>query len=217
MVARLQPSKLAAIEGFWETRSEQPFAVVAWPDRARQRNDWQVTIPKLGSLITHGSTSAVVKGLSAFDRADQPPAVVVFWAFRIMVGLGLLMIAQGLWGAWLWLRGGLERTRMFLRLSVLMGPMGFVAVIAGWTTAEVGRQPYVVFGAMRTAQGVSPIGAGQVSASLIGFLLVYALVFSVGALYIVRLIGEGAAPGAAEQPPLGPRPPGEPHVVPGEA
>ncbi len=208
IVARLQPSKLAAIEAFWETRAEQPFAIAAWPDRARQRNDWQLTVPKLGSLITHGSTGAVVKGLSAFDRADQPPAAVVFWAFRIMVGLGLVMIAQGLWGAWLLIRGRLELTPLFLRLCLVMGPMGFVAVIAGWTTAEVGRQPYVVFGAMRTAQAVSPVGAGQVSASLIAFLLVYALVFSVGALYILRLIAEGPAPGAAEEPPAGPRPPG---------
>ncbi len=210
VVARLQPSKLAAIEAFWQTRAEQPFNLVAWPDRRTQRNDWAVSVPKLGSLITHGSASAVVKGLGAFAPADQPPAAVVFWAFRVMVGLGLLMIVQGIWGAWLWLRGRLDRTPLFLRLCVLMGPAGFVAVIAGWTTAEVGRQPYVVFGALRTAAAGSPIHAGQVSVSLAAFLVVYAVVFSVGALYILRLIAEGPLLGARDQPPPVPRAPGSP-------
>lgn len=207
-VAELQPSKLAAIEAFWETRAAQPFHVIAWPDRSRQGNVFELDIPGFGSLITHGSTDAVVTGLKAFAPADQPPVAVVFWAFRIMVGLGVLMILLGLWGAWLWLRGGPERSRPFLWSSVAMAPAGFICVIAGWTTAEVGRQPYVVFGAMRTAAGVSPIGAGQVSASLIGFLIVYAIVFSVGALYILRLIAEGPVPGAAQPAPEVPRAPG---------
>ena len=207
-VGQLQPSKLAALEGFWETRAGQPFHVVAWPDRDAQRNDFEVSIPKLGSLITHGDANAVVTGLKAFPREDQPPAAIVFWAFRIMVALGLLMIALGLWGAWLWLRGRIERCRPFLMACTAMGPAGFVAVIAGWTTAEVGRQPYVVFGALRTADAVSPVHAGQVSASLIAFLIVYAIVFTVGALYILRLIAEGPVPAATAGPPAKPRPPG---------
>ncbi len=191
LVGELQPAKLAAIEGFWETRAAQPFHILAWPDRKTQRNDFDVAIPKIGSLITHGRIDAVVTGLSAFDRADQPPAAVVFWSFRIMVGLGVAMIGLGLWGIWLLVFRKLDRARLFLWACLPMGPAGFVAVIAGWTTAEVGRQPYVVFGALRTAQAVSPVAAGEVSASLLGFLIVYALVFSVGALYILRLIAQG--------------------------
>ena len=208
LVAELQPSKLAAIEGFWETRAGQAFHVIAWPDRAAQANDFEVSIPRLGSWITRGDANATVAGLKAFPRADQPPAAVVFWAFRIMVGLGVCMIGLGVWGAWLWLRGGPERSRLFLRACVLMAPAGFICVIAGWTTAEVGRQPYVVFGQMRTANSVSPIHAGEVSASLIGFLVVYAVVFSVGALYILRLIAEGPILGAGAQAPEGQRAPG---------
>jgi cytochrome d ubiquinol oxidase subunit I len=120
------------------------------------------------------------------------------------------MIALGLWGALLCLRGGPERSRAYLWSAVVMAPAGFIAVLAGWTTAEVGRQPYVVFGAMRTAQAVSPVHPGVVAASLIAFLAVYALVFSVGALYIVRLIAEGPVSGAAEPAPAGPRAPGSP-------
>jgi cytochrome d ubiquinol oxidase subunit I len=211
LVTRLQPSKLAAIEGFWQTRPAQPFHVIAWPDRARQTNDFEVSVGGgLGSWITAGRADAQVTGLDAFAPTDQPPVWIVFWAFRIMVGLGVAMIGLGLWGAALLLRGGPERSRRFLWASVAMAPAGFVAVIAGWTTAEVGRQPFIVFGAMRTAEALSPIGPGQVAASLLGFLVVYAVVFSVGALYILRLIAEGPVPGALEPAPAGPRAPGSP-------
>jgi cytochrome d ubiquinol oxidase subunit I len=208
LVAVLQPAKLAAIEGFWTTRAEQPFEVLAWPDRATQADDFEVAIPKLGSWITHGSTSAVVPGLKAYPRADQPPAAVVFWSFRIMVALGLMMFGLGVWGVWLWLGGGPERSRLFLRAAAVMSPAGFLAVIAGWTTAEVGRQPYTVFGLLRTDHSLSPIGAGEVSASLLAFLVVYAIVFSVGALYILRLIAAGPVAVARELGPALPRAPG---------
>jgi cytochrome d ubiquinol oxidase subunit I len=132
---------------------------------------------------------------------------VVFWAFRIMVGLGLLMILEGLVGAVLWLTGRLDRTRPYLAFATLMGPAGFVAVVAGWTTAEVGRQPYVVYGWLRTADAVAPVGATQVSLSLLAFLVIYAIVFCVGVLYILRLIAEGPIP-AAVRPQPRPRPPG---------
>jgi len=134
----------------------------------------------------------------------------VFWAFRIMVGLGLAMIGLGLWGVWLWWRGAIERTRPFLWSAIAMGPMGFVAVIAGWTVAEVGRQPFTVYGVLRTADSVSPVLGGQVSASLLGFLGVYALVFSVGVLYMLRLIAEGPVRAADDQPQPQPRAPGSP-------
>ncbi|MBQ1542976.1 cytochrome ubiquinol oxidase subunit I [Caulobacter sp. CCUG 60055] len=209
VAARYQPSKLAAIEAFWETKAGQAFHIVAWPDRQAETNRWEVSIPKLGSLIVAKDANAEVKGLKAFAKEDRPPVGLVFWAFRVMVGLGLLMIALGFWGAWLWWRGGgPERSRTYLRFAVAMGPAGFVAVIAGWMVAEIGRQPWVVFGVMRTASAASPVHAGTVSASLLMFLAVYAIVFSVGALYILRLIAQGPAAVAAEPALAGPRAPG---------
>jgi cytochrome d ubiquinol oxidase subunit I len=190
-VGELQPAKLAAIEAFWDTKGHQAFNVVAWPDRDIQANRFALQIPEFGSWITHGRADAVVPGLKPLGRANQPPVAVVFWAFRLMVGLGLLMILEGLVGAFLWWRGALEKTRLFLWFAMLMGPAGFVAVVAGWTLAEVGRQPYVVYGWLRTADAVSPVGPGGVSVSLLAFLIVYAAVFSVGALYILRLMAEG--------------------------
>jgi cytochrome d ubiquinol oxidase subunit I len=209
-VLTVQPAKLAAIEAFWESRAEQPFHIVAWPDRAQETNHLTVEIPRLGSWITAGDSHAFIKGLKAFPPQDRPPVFIVFWAFRIMVGLGLLMIALGFWGAFLVWRGALERSRLFLEAAVLMGPAGFVAVIAGWIVAEVGRQPWVIYGILRTDQAVSPVGAGQVSVSLLAFIIVYAIIFSVGALYILRLIAEGPSPApvADTEPPLRGRPPG---------
>jgi cytochrome d ubiquinol oxidase subunit I len=207
-VGRVQPAKLAAIEGFWETRAEQPFHIVAWPDRAIEGNRFEISVPKLGSLITAGRFDAEVKGLKDFAAVERPPVFIVFWAFRIMVGLGLAMIALGLWGVILmWRARGPEHSRGFLRAAVAMGPAGFVAVISGWVVAEVGRQPYVIYGVLRTADAVSPVTAGQVSASLLAFMAVYAVIFSVGMLYILRLIAEGPRP-VAEAPPEHGRPPG---------
>ncbi len=208
-----QPAKLAAIEGFWDTKAAQDFHIVAWPDRARQANDWEISLPKLGSWITTGDANATLRGLKSYAPRDQPPSAVVFWSFRVMVGLGLAMIGLGLWGAVLWLRRGPERSRLFLAATVLMGPAGFAAVIAGWTTAEVGRQPWVVYGLMRTSAGVSPVSAHEVSASLIGFLLVYAVIFTAGVLYILRLIAMGPVLGAAEPPTLGTGAPGSPFAA----
>jgi cytochrome d ubiquinol oxidase subunit I len=209
-VGELQPSKLAAIEAFWDTKGDQPFDVVAWPDRAIQGDHFHVQIPEFGSLITHGRADAVVHGLKELGGPkNEPPVFVVFWAFRVMVGLGVLMILQGLWGAFLWLRGRLDQTRLYLRFATLMGPAGFIAVIAGWTTAEVGRQPWVIYGWLRTSDAVAPVGPAQVSISLLAFLIVYAIVFCVGLLYILRLMAEGPSPVALKPPPPD-RAPGSP-------
>ena len=194
-----QPAKIAALEGLWDSRTEQPFHILAWPDRDLQGNRWEVSVPKLGSWLLKGDINARVEGLKAFPRRDQPFALLMFYAFRAMVGLGVLMILLGAWGAVLWLTGGPERSKAYLWSAVAMGPMGFVAVVCGWIVAEVGRQPYVVYGLLRTADAVSPIRASQVSASLLGFLIVYATVFSVGALYILRLMAAG--PEVAGGPP----------------
>jgi cytochrome bd ubiquinol oxidase subunit I len=210
-VLEVQPAKLAAIEAFWETRAEQPFHVIAWPDRASESNRFELSIPKVGSWIVAGRSSAEIKGLKSFPPEDRPPVAIVFWAFRVMVGLGLAMIALGLWGAWLvWKGGGPENHPPFLRAAILMSPMGFVAVISGWMVAEVGRQPWVVTGVLRTRDAVSPITVGEVSTSLVAFLVVYAVIFSAGVLYILRLIAEGPkpVPAADTEPPVKLRPPG---------
>ncbi len=208
LLDRVQPAKLAAIEGFWETKARQDFHIVAWPDRAIAANRWELSVPGVGSLITTGQVDAVVKGLRDFKPQDRPPAFLVFWAFRVMVGLGVAMIGLGAWGVWLIARNRLDGARLFQMACIAMGPAGFVSVICGWIVAEVGRQPYVIYGVLRTADAVSPVGAGQVSASLLGFLTVYAIIFSVGVLYILRLIAEGPAAGADEPAPPIQRAPG---------
>lgn len=207
-VLRVQPAKLAAIEAFWETKSEEAFHIVAWPDQAAAANRWELSIPRLGSQITAGSADAVVTGLDAFAPRDRPPVAIVFWAFRVMVGLGLAMIGLGLWGGLLCWRGGLAHATWFLRAAVAMGPAGFVAVIAGWTVAEVGRQPYVIYGVLRTAEAVSPVTPGEVSVSLLAFMVIYAIIFGVGVLYILRLMAEGPVAGGYETAQVTARPPG---------
>jgi len=194
LLLHVQPAKLAAIEAFWETRTEQAFHILAWPDRAAQANRWEISVPKLGSWVTAGSTDAEVQGLKSFAPRDRPPVFIVFYAFRVMVGIGIAMIGLGVWGAWLCTGGrSPERSRPFLRACVAMGPAGFVAVIAGWIVAEVGRQPWVIYGVLRTADAVSPIGASEVTASLLAFIAIYAVVFTTGAIYILRLIDRGPA------------------------
>jgi cytochrome d ubiquinol oxidase subunit I len=207
-VLRVQPAKLAAIEAFWDTQAGQAFHIAAWPDRAAAANRWELSIPKLGSLITTGNAASVVTGLKAFAPQDRPPVAVVFWAFRVMVGLGVAMVGLGFWGGYLAWRGGLAQARWFLRAAVAMGPAGFVAVVSGWIVAEVGRQPYVIYGVLRTADAVSPVSQGEVSVSLVCFMAIYALIFSAGVLYILRLINEGPIPTAAIPPPVAVRPPG---------
>ena len=203
-----QPQKLAAMEGYWETRANHPLVLFAIPDRATQSNHFQLAVPGAGIIVA--PAGEVVTGLDAVPREDQPPVFLVFWAFRVMVGLGLLMIGLGLWGAWLVWRRRLTENRLFLRFAVLMGPAGFVAVIAGWVVTEVGRQPWVVQGLVRTADAVSPVTAGSVATSLLIYITVYAIVFVAGAIYILRLLREGPVAGAAEPRPEGQRAPGTP-------
>ena len=208
-ILHTQPSKLAAVEAFWDTKAGQAFHIVAWPDRNIAGNRWEVSIPRLGSLITAGDANARITGLKDFAPRDRPPVAVVFWAFRVMVGLGVAMIGLGAWGVFLWWRGGPERSRLFLRAATAMGPAGFIAVIAGWTVAEVGRQPWVIWGVLRTANAVSPVGAHQVSASLLAFMVIYATIFSAGVLYILRLMAVGPIIVERPEPPAG-RAPGTP-------
>jgi cytochrome d ubiquinol oxidase subunit I len=186
------------MEGWWQTRARQPSILFALPDAAAERNRFELAIPAAGSWVVAGYVDAELRGLDAFAPQDRPPVAWVFWGFRVMVGLGLAMIGMGLWGTWLWWRGGLEKSGLFQRAAVAMGPAGFLAVLAGWISAEVGRQPYVVYGVLRTHEAISPLVTGQVAASLVVFMTVYAIVFSVGTLYIMRLVNRG--PGSGEKP-----------------
>tara|TARA_R110002073_G_scaffold128277_2_gene273960 strand:- start:160 stop:1533 length:1374 start_codon:yes stop_codon:yes gene_type:complete len=194
-----QPAKVAAIEGWWETRAGQPTHLFAIPDQDAETNHLELSVPGLGSWVVTGDANAVVEGLDAFAEEDRPPVFIVFWSFRVMVGLGFLMVALGIWGAVLWWRGKVRESRLFQWSALAMAPSGFIAVLAGWITAEVGRQPYVVYGQLRTADAVSPVDGSQVALSLLVFMITYAIIFSAGALYILRVLAKG--PDSSEQPP----------------
>ncbi|MEE2690675.1 MAG: cytochrome ubiquinol oxidase subunit I [Pseudomonadota bacterium] len=211
-----QPAKVAAMEGWWETREGQPTVLFAIPDQENETNRFEIAVPGAGSWVVAGDPKARLDGLDAFAPEDRPPVFIVFWAFRVMVGVGLLMIALGWSGALLWRLGRLDGSKLFHRASVLMGASGFVAVLAGWISAEVGRQPYVVYGLLRTADAVSPVGAGGVGVSLLVYMIVYAIVFTAGALYIMRLIARGPEREgkALELPSM--RPPGAPLAAAGD-
>jgi cytochrome d ubiquinol oxidase subunit I len=203
-----QPSKLAAIEGYWESEANPPLHLFGIPDREAQKNHFQISIPGVGAAVQGIERTEVVKGLKAFPREDQPPPFIPFFGFRIMVGLGLLMILLGALGAVLIWRKRLFDSRWFLRFCVAMGPSGFIAVLAGWMVTEVGRQPWVVYGVLRTRDAVSPVTAGEVATSLIAYMIVYSIVFTAGAIFILRLMAEGPVAAAAEPGPRENRPPG---------
>ncbi len=205
---KYQPAKTAAIEGYWETRADQPLHLFGIPDRDAQKNHFQVSIPGIGNAVQNLPRDEVILGLDAWPREDQPPPFIPFFGFRIMVGLGLLMIVLGAAGAFLIWRRKLFETPWFLRFCVVMGPSGFIAVLAGWMVTEVGRQPWVVQGVLRTRDAVSPVTTGEVATSLIAYILVYSLVFTAGALFILRLMAEGPVAGAAEPAPRQDRAPG---------
>ena len=208
MVRVHQPLKLAAIESWWRTQADQPQHLVGLPDRRAAATGAEVSIPHLGNWVQGVSRATVIPGLDAYPRDEWPVVWLVFWSFRIMVGLGLAMIGLGFWGLWLWRKQKLEPSSWFLRAAVAMGPMGFVSVICGWIVAEAGRQPFVIYGVLRTADAVSPVPAGSVTASLLGFMIIYAIVFSAGVLYIFRLLSEGPAGRANDPPAMAQRAPG---------
>ena len=201
-----QPAKLAAIEGHWETGRGVPFVVFALPDAEAEENRYELAIPKLGSLILTHSLDGEVPGLERFAREDRPPVAFVFWTFRVMVGIGILMLAIAAFGLLFW--RSLPARGAYLRWWTAMIPAGFVALVAGWWTAEVGRQPWVVYGLLRTADAHTEIGAGSVLASLVTFALVYVVVFGAGIWYLLKLLRAG--PVAIETKPPREDPPGEP-------
>src|SRR5581483_3127163 len=157
-------------------------------------------IPKLGSLILKHSPDAPMAGLDTVPRENWPPVPVTFWAFRIMVGLGFLMFALGLFSLWERWRGRLYERRLLHIFAMLMGPAGFIAVIAGWITTETGRQPFTVYGVLRTAESASPLATPAVGSSLLAFVIVYFIVYAAGLTYLLRLMAQPPQPGEAGPP-----------------
>lgn len=200
--AEHQPAKVAAMEGHWDGSKPGDLLLFAWPSEREEKNHYEVAIPKAASLIITHDPDGLFKGLKDFAPEDRPPVKPVFFAFRIMVGLGLLMIAAGLVGAWLWWRGRLFDSAWFLWPLSAAWPAGFVAILAGWWVTETGRQPWLATGILRTADAASPVSAEAVLTTLVLFVIVYAIVFSMGIYYINRLIEKGPV-GAAVAPPEG--------------
>jgi cytochrome bd ubiquinol oxidase subunit I len=192
-----QPAKVAALEGHWDTGRGVPLILFGMPNMQTEHTDYAVEVPHLGSLILTHSWNGEVRGLKDWPAADRPYSPLVFWSFRLMVGLGLLMAALGLAGLALRRGGRLYRTEWLLWTMLAMAPAGFVALLAGWVVTEVGRQPYTVYGLLRTAQSVSPIALPGVATSLAAFAVVYLLVFGAGFLFLMRMmarppvVGEG--------------------------
>jgi cytochrome d ubiquinol oxidase subunit I len=195
-----QPMKIAAMEGHWDGSKPGDLELFAWPDEKNETNHFSIAIPRGASLVLTHDPNGLFPGLKSVPPDQRPPVKPVFFAFRIMVGIGLLMIAIGLFGALLWWRGKLTTTRWYLGLAQYGWWLGFVAVLCGWITTEVGRQPWIATGILRTADAISPVSAASVLTTLILFVIVYGIVFTMGIYYINRLIARGPQ-GSAIAPP----------------
>jgi len=192
-VAKYQPAKLAAMESLWETRSGAPFTLLSWPDAGNEKNAVEILpIPKGLSLMAYHRGDAEVKGLTAFPREERPPVWPVFLSFRLMVGLGLLFILLALVGLVKSLRGRLEGSPRYLRLMLLVIPLPYIAIQVGWLVTEIGRQPWIVYGLMKTSAGVSAsLLPSQVVVSLFGFAVVYGLLAVVDIYLLVKYSRKG--------------------------
>ena len=189
--AKHQPIKVAAMEGHWDGSEPGAFHIVAWPNEKEGRNDFAISIPKVASLLITHDPNGLFPGLNSVPASDRPPVTMVFYAFRLMVLIGLAMIGTGWVGAWLWWRGQLFETGWFLRPAANVWWAGFVAVICGWIVTETGRQPWVAYGILRTADATSPVPGGSILTTLLLFIVVYGIIFSMGIYYINRLIHRG--------------------------
>lgn len=204
----LQPAKFAAIEGRW--RDEQPAreVLVAWPDAKSESNRLEVAVPVLGSVIGSMSLTSREVGLASFPKEDRPPVAIPFFTFRIMVGCGLIMLALAWAGTWLAIGNRLETKRALLWATFLSFPLGFIATLTGWYTAEVGRQPWVIYGMLRTADAATPFLAPRnVAITLAMFGAVYALIFAAGVAYIYLMLQRGPLPDPSAAPLAGPNRP----------
>jgi cytochrome d ubiquinol oxidase subunit I len=198
--AQYQPQKVAAIEAHWDGSKPAPLVLFAWPDAQGERNYAEISIPHGASLIVTHSVDGLFKGLKDFPRDERPPVAPVFFGFRLMVGLGLAMIALGLVGAWLWKRGRLFETRWYLNVAAHGWWTGFVALLAGWMVTEIGRQPWIAWGILRTKDAASPVAGEAVALSLAMIVVTYTVVFSVGIWYVRKLMVKGPVPALLEPP-----------------
>jgi cytochrome d ubiquinol oxidase subunit I len=191
-----QPQKVMAMEGHYESHPDgwAPLYLFGIPNDEEQRLDYAVGIPGLSSLILGHGFDAPLAGLDTIPDDEQPPTAIVFWSFRVMVAIGFAMLGLGLWSLWARFRGQLFDTPWLHRAAVLMTPSGLVAVLAGWITTEVGRQPYTVYGMLRTADSAAPLDAAAVGTSLVAFVVIYFAVFGAGTWYILRLMGHAPVP-----------------------
>ena len=200
-----QPVKIMAMEGHFDSHPNgAPLILFGLPDEAAAKVKYAIEIPKMGSLILKHSPNAPLAGLDTVPRENWPPVPITFWSFRTMVGMGLLMLGLGLFSLWTRWRGTLYRTRLLHIFAMAMGPAGFIAVIAGWVTTETGRQPFTVYGLLRTVDSASPLAAPAVGSSLLAFVIVYFIVYAAGLTYLFRLMAAPPHPG--EQGPSGETP-----------
>ena len=187
-----QPAKFAAIEARWHDEQPASEVVIAWPNEATESNDYAISIPVLASLIGSMSFTSKEVGLTNFPVQDRPPVLIPFFAFRVMVGCGIIMLALAWFGSYLSLVRRIEQHRWLLWLIFLSFPLPFIAILTGWFTAEVGRQPWVVYGVLRTADAVTPfLTARAATTSLVIFCTIYTLIFAFGTFYIYRLLRTG--------------------------
>ena len=194
-----QPVKVMAMEGHFDSYPDgAPLILFGIPNEAEKRIDFAIEIPKLSSLILKHDLNAPLAGLDTIDDKDEPPVAIVFWSFRIMIALGFAMLGLGIWSLWARWRKVLYRDSWLHMAAVAMGPSGFVAVLAGWVTTEVGRQPFTVYGLLRTSDSLAPIAAPAVATSLIAFIVVYFFVFGAGVFYIMRMMSKPPGGGGKE-------------------
>jgi cytochrome d ubiquinol oxidase subunit I len=193
-----QPMKIAAMEAHWDGSKPGDFHIFAWPDAKNETNRFAISIPRGSSLILKHDPNGLFPGLKSVPPDQRPPIIPVFFAFRIMVGIGLLMIALGLTGAFLWWRGRLVTSRRYLQIVQYGWPLGFIAVLCGWMTTEMGRQPWIAYGILRTSDAISPVATGSVFTTLVLFVVVYGVIFGMGLYYINRLIVRGPQGRAVE-------------------
>ena len=200
-----QPVKIMAMEGHFDSHPNgAPLILFGLPDETAAKVKYAIEIPKMGSLILKHSPNAPLAGLDTVPRENWPPVPITFWSFRTMVGMGFLMLGLGLFSLWTRWRGTLYQTRLLHIFAMAMGPAGFIAVIAGWVTTETGRQPFTVYGLLRTLDSVSPLAAPAVGSSLLAFVIVYFIVHAAGLTYLFRLMAAPPHPG--EQGPSGETP-----------
>jgi cytochrome bd ubiquinol oxidase subunit I len=186
-----QPAKVMAMEGHYQSYPDgAPLVLFGLPDQAAGKVEYSIEIPKLSSLVLKHSLNAPLAGLDTVPRENWPPVPVIFWTFRIMVGIGFLILGLGLFSLWARWRGALYQTRLLHMFALAMGPAGFVAVLAGWFTTEVGRQPFTIYGLLRTADSASPLAAPAVGSSLLAFVIVYFIVYAAGLTYLFRLMAQ---------------------------